>query len=756
MAQKTIAAGKTIVQSGQAGGEIYIITQGSVTARCDGDELYLKKGDVIGVLELANGYYSYDYVAETDVTAFTYPCKNHMELLHLIKSNSDMAGFIVTSTIRTVCHIADSYIMAKYNADNLYRFLIESYKQYKALCMKCAISAKELPTLRELAPLKAEDDIAPWISPYYESAKAFSNELIRKVFIDNPEYLAGYLYKAGEDACAIIGLHQELEEFQSSISTILLNENHLDILDLYTSLLPRLHSNPAESMSLNAIINTLLIQMEGRPSLDEALYKRRVEEYRKLLQDSEENANAPSATKTEVPTADLDNSLDQILAYANLKKETADEFRQLIAKYKDVIDKTALNDSLNALRRKLTSLFYEVYIAAFQKSLNDSNIPTVVKMLFLFGYVDETIAGPENAAMLYQLAKEYKGDAEHGIYTLYEWLVLIYEGKKEPSRNEFDNDYPQYLRELRTGGRINEAQERQYLTDTAQKVMYELRNMFPSVNKVTFGKISTYCPIFSEHNLLLTPDKMLQQTTRITECVEQLRTIDYTLFYRDTLFSDPAAGVPKETIMLEVLPDIILMPNVGLRGIMWQEIEGKRRNTPARMMIPIMLPEDPFQILTRLAGEYRWEMCKRVQGSRWNDISDMSLTSEYFDYIQFYRKNSDLSADVKEKIKILLQKTKGNYRETFVRDYISWITLESKGSPVLNKVCRRILFAYCPFSKALREKLEINPLYREYLERFNVKTRQKLHHLDNLCKKISNTGRSIPPEIENQSILLTK
>ena len=756
MAQKTIAAGKTIVQRGQAGGEIYIITQGNVTAHCDGDELYLKKGDVIGILELANGYYSYDYVAETDVTAFTYPCKDHMELLHLIKSNSDMAGFIVTSTIRTVCHIADSYIMAKYNADNLYRFLIESYKQYKSLCMKCAISAKELPTLRELAPLKTEDDIAPWVSPYYESAKAFSNELIRKVFIDNPEYLAGYLYKASEDACAIIGLHQELGEFQSSISTILLNENHLDILDLYTSLLPRLHNNPAESMSLNAIINKLLIQMEGRPSLDEALYKRRVEEYRKLLQDSEEKSNAPSATKTEVPTADLDNSLDHILAYANLKKETADEFRQLIAKYKDIIDKTALNDSLNALRRKLTSLFYEVYIAAFQKSLHDSNIPTVVKMLFLFGYVDETIAGPENAAMLYQLAKEYKGDAEHGIYTLYEWLVLIYEGKKEPSRNEFDNDYPQYLRELRTGGRINEAQERQYLTDTSQKVMYELRNMFPSVNKVTFGKISTYCPIFSEHNLLLTPDKMLQQTTRITECIEQLRTIDYTLFYRDTLFSDPAAGIPKETIILEVLPDIILMPNVGLRGIMWQEIEGKRRNTPARMMIPIMLPEDPFQILTRLAGEYRWEMCKRVQGSRWNDISDMSLTSEYFDYIQFYRKNSDLSADVKEKIKILLQKTKGNYRETFVRDYISWITLESKGSPVLNKVCRRILFAYCPFSKALRDKLEINPLYREYLERFNVKTRQKLHHLDNLCKKISNTGHSIPPEIENQSVFLTK
>lgn len=30
----------------------------------------------------------------------------------------------------------------------------------------------------------------------------------------------------------------------------------------------------------------------------------------------------------------------------------------------------------------------------------------------------------------------------------------------------------------------------------------------------------------------------------------------------------------KEFINEEVLPDIILMPNIGTRGAMWQEIEG--------------------------------------------------------------------------------------------------------------------------------------------------------------------------------------
>ena len=40
---------------------------------------------------------------------------------------------------------------------------------------------------------------------------------------------------------------------------------------------------------------------------------------------------------------------------------------------------------------------------------------------------------------------------------------------------------------------------------------------------------------------------------------------------------------------------------------------------------------------------------------RWNDITEPSLTSEYCDYIQFYRKNHDLSAEAKEKIKNALK-----------------------------------------------------------------------------------------------------
>ena len=154
--------------------------------------------------------------------------------------------------------------------------------------------------------------------------------------------------------------------------------------------------------------------------------------------------------------------------------------------------------------------------------------------------------------------------------------------------------------------------------------------------------------------------------------------------------------------------------------------------------------EDFTTSLIRLTGEFRWEMCKRIQGGRWNDISESSLTSEYFDYIQFYRKSHDLSNEAKEKVRTSLQRAKNSFKEMFVRDYIIWILFEGNGSPRLNKVARRILFTYCPFSAPILATVSQNPLYTELLNRHQIQTKQKLHHLEMLAKKIMNSGASVP------------
>ena len=66
------------------------------------------------------------------------------------------------------------------------------------------------------------------------------------------------------------------------------------------------------------------------------------------------------------------------------------------------------------------------------------------------------------------------------------------------------------------------------------------------------------------------------------------------------MYSRPDIGIAKEAVSVEILPDVILMPNVGVRGVMWQEIEGRKRTTPSRMMVSIFQMEDLNNILVRL------------------------------------------------------------------------------------------------------------------------------------------------------------
>jgi len=101
-------------------------------------------------------------------------------------------------------------------------------------------------------------------------------------------------------------------------------------------------------------------------------------------------------------------------------------------------------------------------------------------------------------------------------------------------------------------------------------------------------------------------------------------------------------------VQKEILPHVILMPNVGGRTALWQEIEGRRRNTPARILISIFHTDDLETSFLHVCGEYRWEICKTVQGGRWNDVTDPSLTSEYTDYLQFFKKNHYLSDEQKK------------------------------------------------------------------------------------------------------------
>lgn len=752
MATQSVSEGEILFQSGQPLDSLLLIVNGTVKLLFPGGELLLEKGDVIGLLEIDYDTHCFSYEATSETTCISYPYSKENTLNDLFASNEDIANLFALSMFKQVCSLLDHYEMAKYACGNLYQYMTDSYNEYLELCTRYKAAPKALPDLENMAPLVLEDDIESWLSGYYSGIQRAIEGNVPSFLSKNPKILSGLIIKASQDVSKTLSVCQMLSDYQADTSFLLLNESHLDFFDLYTSLLYKIGAESEDGTAVSAAVSKLLIQMESETSLDKELLAERVTEYKNKIQHLGEAANAEengTGTSTQ-DTASLTGSLDTILDYAGCEPEVNTKFTKLIADYKKLIDKNNTDDKSRRLRGEITKLFYQIYKQAFLASLEDKNVPDIIMMFFLFGYVDEDLAGMENAVYLRSLLHSIPSNPKQGVYTIYEWFRAIYSGEKEPSRNEFDSDYTAYIHEMKVTGKITEAKERALLKDQKGKAVFEIENMFPLVNKMTFGRITTFCPVFSEHNILKDLSASIVTADMVTNSFNAIRSEDYSAFCRETIYTNPALGIGKEMVQVEVLPDVILLPNIGVRGVMWQEVEGKKRTTPCRMMVSIFQMEDLETILTRLTGEFRWEMCRRIQGARWNDMSEPSLTAEYCDYIQFYRKNRDLSAEAKDKLKSALQKAKNSYKEMFVRDYISWIQYEGQGSPRLNKVARTILFTYCPFSAQVRSTLASNPLFRELLERYSVKNVQKLHHLENIEQKLRNNHSAIPDELVRQ------
>ena len=452
---------------------------------------------------------------------------------------------------------------------------------------------------------------------------------------------------------------------------------------------------------------------------------------------------------------DFSNSCENILKYAGLSDEDRAKVSKKIATFAGLSDQGSSDDAVRRLRKELTAAYYDIYKLVFFKTLEDTQIPDEVMMFLYFGYIDEKLAGAQNTQILHAFSKSIGLDEEMRIFTFYQWLRLIYTCKKDPSVNDFSTDYITTLRKQKREGSITEEQERQALVDGKQRVTFEIDNMFKSANRMMSARVTTFVPFFSEQTLTKPLDKSLLSFGIIHKTLNVIRSIDYSLFFRQTVYTAPELGLDKAFIQVEILPDIILMPVIGTRAGMWQEITGAKRTTPGRFVLPIGEEEELTGILINLCAEFRWELCKRIQGARWNDLSERSLTSDYVDYIDTYKKNRDLSQEAKDRVNAAMQKHRNRYKEMFVADYATYIQYESSGALRHNKVVRMILFNYCPFSKVIREgAIATNPQYTQLIERYKNKAAHEIHLFDLACGRIEKAGHPIPEELQAHKAFL--
>lgn len=734
---------------------VYLIIKGCLTMSCKGCRLPLEKGDAAGVLEILHGKSLFSYEAREAVTLASYSVSTIESLEAALFANNDLIKYFYASAIKQISSLINSYEMMQFDCTSSVRALEDHYKSYVLLCHKYHQKPHSIGSLDKLKAMSSSNARESWLSPYCDALTVVSSDEPPALFTGSSWLAAAFFYHLSRDITGLLESLDSLFVCQEEINQLYLNSTHKDLLSFLTSLLSVAEPESEDFATLHSDIRFLLTTLEMNNSVSLELISERIREFEDKLLPLQHQQAAPEVRLEEVPapTAEPDvsvilkDSLSQVLSYSGLDSKMQNAFKEYVSAYFSLHDRASSDDAARRLCKKIAEQFLILYKAVALKSLTASELPVVIRMFLCFGYLDEALAGAENAEQLYQICLTMSPHAQGHVYTLFDWLTAIYKGEKEPSRNEFDEEYADTVHAQKLKGNLTPAEEKELLTSPLKKVEYELDHMFPQVNKMTYGRITSYCPLFSEHNAIRSPKQTYVSEEKIEAGINRIRNIDFSAFYRETIYSNESVGLPKEFIHVEALPDIILMPNMGTRGAMWQEIENRRRTTSSRMMLPVFYLDDLDQALILLTGQYRWEICKRIQGARWNDLTEFSLTSEYFDYIQFHRKNSDLSADAKEKIKLSLQKTKNSYKEMFVQDYLQWILYEGTGSPRLNKVARNILFTYCPFALNIRQSLSTNPMFRELLDRYNIKNAQRQHHMDIIRQKLSNSGNTLPEEI---------
>ncbi|MDR1909287.1 MAG: hypothetical protein LBQ35_05170 [Spirochaetaceae bacterium] len=133
-----------------------------------------------------------------------------------------------------------------------------------------------------------------------------------------------------------------------------------------------------------------------------------------------------------------------------------------------------------------------------------------------------------------------------------------------------------------------------------------------------------------------------------------------------------------------IIPFVILLPTYGDTGICWEPFDRYNRATSrGRIAVPMYGKSLTIAVLSAVA-DLRWQVAKEKASFYW---MEEGLTGNYYQWFTS-------------------RKLKGDIKEAFIDDYITWMTKESEGTQKLDKEMRGIFWRYMPFSQPVKEKLK--------------------------------------------------
>lgn len=425
---------------------------------------------------------------------------------------------------------------------------------------------------------------------------------------------------------------------------------------------------------------------------------------------------------------DLDNSASKILNFAKIPQDQVKEFTALLAKLKTLKNPFDADNETRKIRKNLIKTYWDVYSSCIQKYITGNhNVPKPVQMMLKYGYFDETLLEPNQVMYLYTAEDTEKGAPNIPIHTGTEWLEQIYNKNFVTSLDELGQTYFDKIKNDYKDMPFKKESDVPANIDTNEnRLRYEMNAMYQPNVRLTTGNPGNFLPILTKFHITLPLDKTIVTRKALSDTLNEILQIDYSAFNREVMINNE--HIRKEFVQRSIIPDFILVPSIGSKIMMWQDLSVLRgagsKESPGRIIFPIFILGDLKTMMLEAIAAFRWELCKNILGPEWNNVGVPSITSEYMDYIQFFKKNKDLSIEIKEKIAAEFKRFRTD-RDKFVNDYMLWIKYESEGIQRLNRVVRGIFYKHIPFHKDIRDKVSKLPAYADMHNRFtNIRNRQ--------------------------------
>jgi hypothetical protein len=757
--RNTVQKGEVIFSKGEAITQVGIVLSGKVIVQSECVKMVLSQGNYLALNDINEASYNATYTALEDSVVYAVLTDGEAPIRSIIRKNVDFRAIMVSSQFRMAVELQKKKSSLAERGQRIYSFCQSSYEEYKNICREHNVASMMIDELETLTPYESIADVDEGRAVYYiEAAKiplsankayfAYSEEMVNFQVAELMEFV-----KVMNREC------EGLTDYINGLLNVLCirpNRNLYEYIFQKSYEIQKNESLPNEVIELvKNIFDEVCIQYKELKDECAGMAELNKEHLLDLMTmvatDSE--AKVPEKTQEEKEAQirqeleSLKNSMAQIIRFANLPDKDAQTLTENVNYLVALSDRLSANDDVKRAKKTITPLVFKLYLDCYLKIKKEMVEPPKAVDLFLnFCMLDERLLDKEQLEMLCRIEKE-ENEGPCNVVTMKEWLDLIYEGEREPSKSEFDEDYTENLRNLRKQGEITEKEQKILLNDMDKRVEYEVMNMMSSNMRTVYGQPSSYMPILFKEAIYGSLDKILVTKAKINESVQKLIKLDYSVFYREVLYSNTELKIANEVIMKNVYPDILIMPVFGSNASMWQEIGGKDKKSPGRFCFPVFTAGNLDDMMTKMFGRFHWELCRCIQGMSWNDVKVKSLTSEYMDYIQFYRKNHDLSDEAKEKIKLQLQKARNNSREAFLIDYEGWVKNEANGSMKLNKVAREIMATYVPFNKEMRQKLNAQKPYEVAQARFIRNNQKKKQETAIKIKAVQKITSEVPMEL---------